>query len=317
MSDLLAKLDARTLKAGGLIKQREKDIFVARIRVAAGNIDADKMIKAAELAKKYGRGFCHFTFQQSIEIPWVKLEDFDSFRRDLDAAGLSLANCGPKVRAITACSGCTINPYGVVDAAGLAAKADERFFGVETPHKFKIAYAGCPIGCPNPQGNDLGFHGMVEPELHADLCNGCSLCVTLCNSRGNGALKMSEETQLPERDLEKCIYCGECIVGCPTEAWVAKRVGHAVYVGGKHGRFPRWADRVADFVSDEETFELIERVVQWYREHGKRGERIGYTIDRLGLEKFRREVCGDRFTTAHTWNARGDRPVLESEAARE
>lgn len=303
------RVDAVALKSSGLIRQTDKDFFVARLRVPAGNLEAQRIIKAAELAEKYGRGYCHFTFQQSIEIPWVKIEDLEAFQRDLKEAGLSLASCGPRVRAVTACSGCRINPYGLVDAADLARRADELFFGQDTPHKFKVSYSGCAIGCANPQENDLGFHGMVEPELVPENCNGCSLCVRLCESRAGKALAMNEETELPEKDLSRCTFCGECIYCCPTGAFVAKRVGHAVYVGGKHGRFPRWGNRVADFVSDDQTLELLGKVSAWYRENGKKGERIGVTLDRLGLDAFKKEVLGDRFKTEQNWDTWGYRPL--------
>jgi dissimilatory sulfite reductase (desulfoviridin) alpha/beta subunit len=301
--------DAQALKAGGMIRQVENEYFVVRLRVPGGNIHTDKMIKAAELANKYGRGYCHFTFQQSIEIPYVETSQLDDLKSELDKAGLRLSNCGPRVRAITACQGCRVNPYGVVDAPALATEADELYFGMSTPAKFKVSYSGCPIGCPNPQENDLGFHGMVDPELIPELCNGCSLCVRLCKSRAGEALTMNEDATLPEKDPSQCIYCGECIFCCPTLAMKPKRTGHAVYVGGKHGRFPRWGDRIADFVSDAETFELIEKVVAWYQKNGKRGERVGVTIDRLGMDKFKADVLDGRFKTALEWDRYGSRPA--------
>ncbi len=162
---MVQRVDAVALKSSGLIRQTDKDFFVARLRVPAGNLEAQRIVKAAELAEKYGRGYCHFTFQQSIEIPWVKIEDLEAFQSDLKEAGLSLASCGPRVRAVTACSGCRINPYGLVDAADLARRADELFFGQDTPHKFKVSYSACVIGCANPQENDLGFHEYWYPML--------------------------------------------------------------------------------------------------------------------------------------------------------
>lgn len=302
-------VDSQALRAGGMIRQVEKEYFVVRIRVPGGNIHTDKMVKAAELANKYGRGYCHFTFQQSIEIPYVDISKLGDLKAELDNAGMRLANCGPRIRAVTACQGCRINPYGLVDAPGLAAEADEKFFGAGTPSKFKISYSGCPIGCPDPQENDIGFHGMVDPYLVPELCNGCSLCVRLCKSRGGEALNMNDETNLPHKDLSRCIYCGECIYCCPTLAMKPKRIGHAVFVGGKHGRFPRWANRVADFVSDAETFELIERISAWYQKNGKRGERLGTTIDRLGMKKFRAEALDVHFKTVIEWDRTGSRPA--------
>ena len=299
--------DVQALKATGIIRQSEREYFVIRLRVPGGNLEADKLARAAELAKKYGRGYCHFTFQQSVEIPGVKREDLDRIKGEIEASGLRLANCGPRVRAVTACQGCKVNPYGVVDAPALAREADEKYFGLQCPAKFKIAYSGCSIACPNPQNNDLGFHGMVEPRLIPELCNGCTLCVQLCRSRAGEALTMDEGTKLPIKERSRCIFCGECIFCCPTRAWVAGRVGHAVYVGGKHGRFPRWGNRVADFVSDEDTFKVIQRSVAWYQQNARKGERFGTAIDRLGLERFKEEALPE-FTTTHDWDRTGSRP---------
>ncbi|MBF8266424.1 MAG: sulfite reductase [Dehalococcoidia bacterium] len=308
MAEPKKTVDVRALKSSGFIRQTESEYFVCRLRIPGGNASSEKLIQAAELAKKYGRGYCHLTFQQSVEIPYVKLSEMDALKAELDKLGLRMANCGPRVRAISACQGCKVNPYGRVDAPGIAAKADEKYFGMDTPAKFKIAYSGCNIGCPNPQENDLGFHGMVEPDLVPDLCNGCTLCVQLCKSRAGESLVMNTKTNLPERDDNRCTYCGECLFCCPTNAWVSKRIGHAVYVGGKHGRFPRWADRVADFVSDEDTYELIEKCVAWYNLNGKRGERFGTAIDRLGMDKFKKDVLVPKFKTAKEWDHHGDRP---------
>ena len=60
---------------------------------------------------------------------------------------------------------------------------------------------------------------------------------------------------------------------------------------------------------DAETFELIEKVTAWYQKNAKRGERIGVAIDRLGLDKFKAEVLGDRFKTAIDWDRHGSRPA--------
>lgn len=308
MSQEKRVIDARALKSGGFIRQTEPEFFVARIHIFGGVVEADQIAKVAELAKKYGRGYCHLTFQKSIEVPYVKLEEMESLKAELEANGMSMANCGPRVRAVTNCQGCTINPYGRVDAIRLAKLADERFFGLDCPAKFKISYSGCPIGCANPQENDLGFHGMVEPQLIPELCNGCTLCVRLCQSRAGAALTMNKDTNLPEYNGSRCVFDGECIYCCPTKAWVVKRQGHSVWVGGKHGRFPRWSNRVADFVSDEDTLEIIEKTVAWYNANARRGERFGTCLDRLGLGKYKKEVLGDRWTTAHNWTRHGDRP---------
>ena len=119
---------------------------------------------------------------------------------------------------------------------------------------------------------------------------------------------MDQETNLPLKDASHCTFCGECIYCCPTQAWVSKRVGHAVWVGGKHGRFPRWANRVADFVCDRDTFEIIEKSLHWYQQNAKRGERFGTCLDRVGLDKYQHVVLADRYGTVRDWASHGERP---------
>lgn len=43
-------------------------------------------------------------------------------------------------------------------------------------------------------------------------CLGCGDCVSACQF---GAIKMNQETGLPEVDEEKCVACGACVKACP------------------------------------------------------------------------------------------------------
>ena len=98
------------------------------------------MKKIAEVAEKYGKGFVHLSFRQSAEIPYVNIKDFAAVTKELSEVGQTIASCGPRVRAITACGGCEYNPNGLTDTQGLAIEMDKRFFGTDTPHKFKISF---------------------------------------------------------------------------------------------------------------------------------------------------------------------------------
>jgi len=131
----------------------------------------------------------------------------------------------------------------------------------------------------------LGFQGMMEPQLIEDLCNACGLCVKGCE---DNALQMVEK--LPVRDWSKCISCGDCVKVCPVDSMISKRIGWLARVGGKHGKHPYFAYEVAKFLSDEQVYLLIEKTLEWYRENAVGRERIGVTIERLGLDKYLDEV---------------------------
>jgi len=86
------KLDFNLLKSGGFIKQSQKDRFTVRLRCPAGKLTSQKLRKAAELADKYGRGEVHASIRQSIEIPYVHHQHFDTIAAELkkvDFRGLS------------------------------------------------------------------------------------------------------------------------------------------------------------------------------------------------------------------------------------
>jgi anaerobic sulfite reductase subunit C len=280
------KMDFAALKSGGFIKQTQENLFTVRLRCPGGKLTSQQLRKAAELAERYGRGEIHNSIRQSIEIPYVHYQHFDAIAAELKEINWSVASCGPRIRVPTACAGCTWNPNGLVDVQAMCLEVDRRYFGTPTGHhKFKISFSGCPIDCPRTREIDLGFQGMVEPRLVEELCNACELCVSSCEE---DALTMAND--LPVRDTDKCIYCGDCIKVCPVDAMVEERKGWLVRAGGKHGRHPIYAYEVAQFASDEECFSLIEKTMEWYQTNGEGRERIGATIGRLGLTRYLDEV---------------------------
>ena len=282
------KVDINELKSGGFIKQTQKDLFTVRLRVPGGRLPIERMIEIGKIAKKYSRaGYCHLSFRQSVEIVGVHYEDFDALVKELAEIGQSVASCGPRIRVPTACSGCEYNPNGIMDTQAKAIEVDKNFFGTRCHHKFKISFSGCPIDCARSREMDLGFQGVVEPIWDESLCTGCTLCAKACME---GAIVSAEDGK-PIFYPEKCLYCGDCIKACPTDSWRARRKGWTVRVGGKHGRHPREANEVVTFLPDEKVYEFIEKTVKWYNENGKPRERIGSTIDRVGIDKFKRDVA--------------------------
>ena len=98
------------------------------------------------------------------------------------------------------------------------------------------------------------------------------------------------EGDLPVRDWDKCIHCGDCVKVCPVDAMVSKRTGWLVRVGGKHGKHPYFSYEVANFLNDEQVYELIEKSLYWYQENAIGRERIGAAIERLGLDRYMDDV---------------------------
>ena len=66
--------------------------------------------------------------------------------------------------------------------------------------------------------------------------------------------------------------------------------GYVVMVGGNAGFKPRMGDIIASEMEPDQVMELVEKIVTWYKENGKRNERIGELIDRIGLDRFKHDV---------------------------
>lgn len=288
------KVDFNDLKSGGFIKQRQKDLFTVRLRCPGGRMDTKTLMEVSKIADKYSKdGVVHFSFRQSLEILYVDYKEFNDIVRELEKIGQKVASCGPRVRVPTACGGCEYNPNGLSDTQGLARMVDEKYFGNPTPHKFKTSFSGCPIDCARTKEMDLGFQGVVEPTWDEPLCTGCTICAEACKE---GAIESDPDTGKPIFDMDKCIFCGDCIRACPTEAWTAKRYGHIVRIGGKHGRHPMEAVEVSRFIPDGRVPQVIEKTIEWYNANGKRFERIGNTLKRVGVDNYL-EFMGDLLKT--------------------
>ena len=72
----MAEYNIKELKSSGLMKQKEKDLFSLRLRIAGGFIKSEQLVKLSEIADKYGKGYVHLTTRQGVEIPNINFNDF-------------------------------------------------------------------------------------------------------------------------------------------------------------------------------------------------------------------------------------------------
>lgn len=269
----------------GKIRTREAGGFSARLRIPLGLLTSRVVVSVAKLAEKYGRGELFLTTRLGLEIPGVKEESFPALRKELALAGVELAGCGPRMRSTTACKG-TVCRHGNIDTFGLAHQVDAAFNDpAPLPHKFKVGVGGCASSCAKPQLNDVGLVGVRKPKLAKKKCVGCGLCVAACHV---GAVTLADK--LPVFDPEKCVECGDCVRACPKEALACGPGGIDLYAGGRWGRERQIGVRIAKFLTEAEAVETVGRIKEWYALYGKKKERLGQSILRVGVRKFQRHA---------------------------
>lgn len=282
---MAANIDYASLKKGGFMRQKQKGYFSLRLQVVGGNLTAENIKTVAEVAEKYGHGYVHMTSRQGVEIPFIHFDDIEEVREALAKGGVKPGVCGPRVRTVTACQGSEICPSGCIDTYTLAQELDQRYFGRELPHKFKFGVTGCQNNCLKAEENDFGVKGGMVVSYVKDACINCGVCVKACREN---ALKMTDDGI--EIDHEKCNNCGRCVKSCPTDAWKGES-GYIVSFGGLFGNKIHKGENIVPIIKDKETlFRVADAAIKFFEENANPGERFRLTLQRVGEEKFRKEI---------------------------
>lgn len=278
-------VDYATLKKGGFMRQKQKNNFSLRLQVVGGNLTAENLKKIAEVAEKYGDGHVHLTSRQSVEIPFIKLDNIDEVKDSLAEGGVKPGVCGPRVRTVTACQGNQVCPSGNIDSYDIAKEIDKRYYAKELPHKFKFGVTGCQNNCLKAEENDVGIKGASIVFWDKDACIMCGVCLKACRE---GAI--TEENGELKLDTDKCNYCGRCEKACPTDAWKGEN-GYIVSFGGLFGnKIHRGEELIPVVTSKEQLFRVTDAAINFFNENANPGERFRFTLERVGIDKFKEVI---------------------------
>jgi dissimilatory sulfite reductase (desulfoviridin) alpha/beta subunit len=277
--------DYAALKKGGFMRQVQRDNFSMRLAVVGGNLTAKQLTTIAGIAAMYGDGHVHLTSRQGVEIPFIKLDDIDAVKSELEQGGVSVGVCGPRVRTVTACQGGDVCPSGCVSTYALAEEISRRYFGRELPHKFKFGVTGCRNNCLKAEENDLGIKGGMSVEWAKDDCVFCGVCVKICRE---GAISMEDGGM--KLDAPKCNQCGRCVKSCPTEAWKGEP-GYLLSFGGTFGNNIAQGREVTPIIHDRDAlFRAADAALEFFACNAKPGERFRPAIERAGWDAFKTHV---------------------------
>jgi nitrite reductase (NADH) large subunit len=144
-------------------------------RVPGGEITADKLIVLGQVAKKYDL-YTKITGGQRIDLFGARSEQLPVIWRELIEAGFESGHAyGKALRTVKSCVGSSWCRYGVQDSMSMAVLIENRYKGLRSPHKLKMAVSGCTRECAEAQSKDVGI---IATE------NGWNLYVC-----GNGGMK--------------------------------------------------------------------------------------------------------------------------------
>jgi nitrite reductase (NADH) large subunit len=123
-------------------------------QIPGGVTSPEQLRKIADVAERYQVPLVKLTGGQRIDLLGVSKEDLPNVWRDLDMpSGYAYAK---SYRTCKSCVGTDFCRFGLGDSISLAVKIEQEFQGFDSPHKMKLATAGCPRNCSEAMVKDVG-----------------------------------------------------------------------------------------------------------------------------------------------------------------
>jgi nitrite reductase (NADH) large subunit len=133
----------------------QKDGTFSVVPQIPGGITSPAQLRLiAFVAEKYHAPLVKLTGGQRIDLLGIRKDDLPKVWRDLDMpSGYAY---GKSYRTCKSCVGSDFCRFGLGDSITLALKIENEFQGFDSPHKMKLATAGCPRNCSEAMVKDLG-----------------------------------------------------------------------------------------------------------------------------------------------------------------
>ena len=123
-------------------------------RIYGGVTSAEQLRRIADVADKYEVPMVKITGGQRIDLLGIAKAKLPGVWQDL---GMPSGHAYTKAfRTCKTCVGSDFCRYGLGDSTGLGIEIEERFQGIESPHKMKLATSGCPRNCAEATTKDVG-----------------------------------------------------------------------------------------------------------------------------------------------------------------
>jgi nitrite reductase (NADH) large subunit len=123
-------------------------------QMKGGVTNTHQLRRIADVADKYNIPMIKLTGGQRIDLLGVRKEDLPAVWADLDMpSGYAY---GKSFRTVKTCVGSDFCRFGLGDSTALGIALEERYQGLASPAKMKLAVTGCPRNCAESLCKDLG-----------------------------------------------------------------------------------------------------------------------------------------------------------------
>jgi len=157
-SDFVDERDGRFINDRVHANIQKDGTFSVVPQIAGGVTSPAELRRIAEVAEKYDVPMVKITGGQRIDLLGVRKEDLPKVWADLDMP--SGHAYGKSFRTVKTCVGKDFCRFGVGDSTALGIAIENRYKGLESPGKLKLAVNGCPRNCAEGLIKDVGVVGI-------------------------------------------------------------------------------------------------------------------------------------------------------------
>jgi sulfite reductase alpha subunit len=285
----------------------------------------DILRKLCDIWEQHGSGLIAFHGQSGdIMFQGVRSEKVQDAFDAINEAGFDLGGAGPAVRTSMSCIGAARCEQSCYDEAKAHRTVLNNFLDdihrPALPYKFKFKFSGCPNDCMNSvQRADLAVIGTWRDNIRTDekmarqwfakhgMTELVNDVVARCPTKAIQIKEIKElrsgdklstvavsDTHALEIDNQDCVRCMHCINVMTGALAHGVDTGATILCGGK--RTLKIGDLMGTVIvpfmklqTDEDREALVDlgkRIVDFFAENALEHERIGETIERIGLVDF-------------------------------
>ena len=285
------------------------EFHTLRIQPPVGmHYSTDLLRTLCDVWEKHGSGLIALHGQSGdIMMQGCKTDNVQPAFDALNEAGFDMGGAGPALRTSMSCVGharCEQSCYDEVRAhRTIINNLLSEMHRPALPYKFKFKFSGCPNDCVNAiHRSDFAVIGtwrdgiqvkQDEVKKYVAKVGRKQMIDTVITNCPTRALSLNDDDSL-DIDNSSCVRCMHCINVMTKALSPGKERGATILIGGK--RSLKIGDSMGTVIfpfvrletdEDFDNFtELTENVVDFFADNALEHERIGETIDRIGLTNF-------------------------------
>jgi len=286
-----------------------KEFHTLRVQPPAGfHYSTELLRNMCDIWEEHGSGLIALHGQSGdIMFQGCKTDKVQPAFDELNKIGLDMGGAGPALRTSMSCVGharCEQSCYDEVRAHRMILNGlIDEMHRPALPYKFKFKFSGCPNDCVNSiHRSDFAVIGtwrddikvdQEEVKKHVARVGRKQMIDTVISNCPTRALSLNDDDTL-DIDNKSCVRCMHCINVMTKALSPGDDRGVSVLMGGK--RSLKIGDTMGTVIvpfmklETDEDFEalneLAETVVDFFAENALEHERVGETIDRIGLANF-------------------------------